>query len=79
VDAEPPDGDSPELEPPVVDSTEPESRELEPPDSDRPDGGSPALDPPDAGSPGFAAPLALFLVEAADDRRSILAQPLPLK
>jgi hypothetical protein len=57
--------------------------ELDPPDAD-----SPELDPPDADSPeldrGAVSPafdglLAFFFAEAAEDRRSFLAQPLPLK
>jgi hypothetical protein len=69
LELEPPAAGSPELEPPAAGSPE-----LEPPDA-----GSPELEPPDAGSPVFVEPLAFFLAEAAEDRRSFLAQPLPLK
>jgi hypothetical protein len=63
------DAGSPELDPPDAGS----------PELDPPDAGSPELDPPDAGSPAFDELLALFFAEAAEDRRSFFAQPLPLK
>jgi hypothetical protein len=72
------DAESPELEP-----DDAESPELEPDDAD-----SPELDPPDADSleldPGAVSPafdelLDFFFAEAAEDRRSFLAQPVPLK
>jgi hypothetical protein len=73
---DPPDVDAPELDPPEAGSPEPE---LPDPEPEPPDGGPPALDPADAGSPDFAPPLAFFVAAAAEDRRSFLAQPLPLK
>ncbi len=69
VDAPEADDDSPVVDPPDAGS----------PELDPPDAGSPELDPPDAGSPTFAELFALFFAEAAEDRRSFLAQPLPLK
>ena len=74
-----------ELDP--LDPFDAASPELDPPELD-PDVGSPELDPPDVGSPELDAgalsppldgPLDLFFADAAEDRRSFLAQPLPLK
>jgi hypothetical protein len=62
-DVEPPDVASPDL-----DSPDPVS-DVEPPDVASPDVASPTLGPP----------AAVFFVGAPEDRRSFLAQPLPLK
>ena len=78
-DVDPAELDSPEFDPPELDPPEFDPPELDPPELDSPDADSPELDPPDADSPAFAGPPAFFFVEAAEDRRSFLAQPLPLK
>jgi hypothetical protein len=80
AELDPPDADSPELDPPELDSPELDSRDADSPGLDSPaELDSPELDSPDADSPAFAGPPAFFFVEAAEDRRSFLAQPLPLK
>lgn len=79
VRVEAPDSDPPGADAAGIDPLEAGSPEAEPPEPDPPDDGSPALDPADAGSRDFAPPLAFLVAEAADDRRSFLAHPLPLK
>ena len=69
-----PDADSLELDPP-----EPDSPELDPPELDSPEPDPSELAPPEAASPPFDGPLDRFFAEAAEDRLSFLAQPLPLK
>jgi len=76
------DDDSPELD--LEDPDEPASADLDSRDDDppEPDPDEPASaedDSPDLDSPPFAWPVAAFRVGAPVDRRSILAQPLPLK
>ena len=78
-DVDPAELDSPELDPPELDPPELDSPDADSPELDSPDADSPELDPPVADSPAFAGPPAFFFVEAAEDRRSFLAQPLPLK
>ena len=71
--------DDEDADSPALDDEDADSPELDPPDADSPELDPPELDPPVADSPAFAGPPAFFFVEAAEDRRSFLAQPLPLK
>lgn len=57
-----------------VDDPDGTSPEVDPPEVDPAGGASPEVDPPP-----FAWPAAVLFVEVAEDRRSFLAQPLPLK
>jgi len=65
--------DSPEDDSPEDESRDFDSPELESPDDDPPDFESAELESPDVPWPAAA-----FRVEAPADRRSFLAQPLPL-
>jgi hypothetical protein len=71
--------DDEDADSPALDDEDADSPELDPPDADSPELDPPDADSPDADSPAFAGPPAFFFVEAAEDRRSFLAQPLPLK
>ena len=75
---ESPEDDARESAAPDFDSPEDESRDFESPELESPDDDPPDFESPELGSPDFPWPAAAFRVEAPADRRSFLAQPLPL-
>jgi hypothetical protein len=74
LDVESPESDDVDFDPLDVDSPWADPRDVESPEADSPDADPPAVD-----SPPFAWSAAAFFAGAPVERRSFLAQPLPLK